>query len=95
MDTSTKKKSYAGSTERTDLIRAIKDRDTKLTELLNNDKYIASDYRVDFFGTPMTFSEFTHVLIQHESVHHGMWSVYAALAGFEAPKSWRDDWGTI
>jgi hypothetical protein len=32
-------------------------------------------------------------VIQHEAIHHGQWSVYASLAGFETPLSWRNEWG--
>jgi hypothetical protein len=29
-------------------------------------------------------------MIQHESIHHRMWSVYAALGKFETPRSLAD-----
>lgn len=32
-------------------------------------------------------------LLQHETLHQGQWSLYAALAGFELPRSWQDAWG--
>jgi hypothetical protein len=31
--------------------------------------------------------------VQHEAIHHGQWSVYASLAGFDTPVSWRTSWG--
>ncbi|MBI5630636.1 MAG: hypothetical protein HY921_07115 [Elusimicrobia bacterium] len=37
-------------------------------------------------------NEYCHALIQHESIHHGQWSRYPALAGFSAPKLWREVW---
>lgn len=92
MDMATKKKSYGGSTDKAILVAALKERDVKLVEMLRDPKYSSNDYTVDFFGTPMTFSEFTHVMTQHEALHHGMWSIYAAQAGFETPQSWKDDW---
>jgi len=27
------------------------------------------------------------------AIHHGQWSIYAALAGFDTPLSWRTSWG--
>jgi len=32
------------------------------------------DFRLDFFVVNMTFSECTHVLIQHECMHVGVWA---------------------
>jgi len=32
-------------------------------------------------------------LLQHETLHHGQWSLYARLGGFEVPETWRDAWG--
>lgn len=32
-------------------------------------------------------------VIQHEAIHHGEWSVYASLAGFETPRLWKVNWG--
>jgi len=37
--------------------------------------------------------EFAHVIVQHEALHQGQWSLYASLAGFETPPSWRLNWG--
>jgi hypothetical protein len=44
-------------------------------------------------GTPLTFATFTWEFVQHEAIHHGEWSVYATLAGFKTPLSWRTSWG--
>lgn len=92
MNMATKKQGYTGSTERAELLIALKERDSRLFDLLKDPKFASLEYRVDFFGTPMTFGEFTHVMIQHESLHQGMWSVFAKQAGFETPSGWRDDW---
>ncbi len=32
-------------------------------------------------------------LVQHESLHHGMWSFYAKIADLPLPESWRHTWG--
>jgi hypothetical protein len=36
---------------------------------------------------------FTWEFVQHEAIHHGQWSIYASLAGFDTPLSWRASWG--
>ena len=58
-------------------------------------KFEAADSRatIDFFGTPFTLGDLAYTVVQHEAIHHGQWSVYAALAGFETPVSWRNEWG--
>jgi hypothetical protein len=33
--------------------------------------------------------------VQHEAIHHGKWSVYASLAGFDTPLSWRNVLGLV
>ena len=48
---------------------------------------------IDWDGTPFSFTEFTWEFIQHEAIHHGQWSIYASLAGFDTPLSWRRSWG--
>lgn len=48
---------------------------------------------IDWDGTPFTFADFTWEFVQHEAIHHGQWSLYAALAGFDTPHSWRSSWG--
>jgi uncharacterized damage-inducible protein DinB len=48
---------------------------------------------IDFFGNAFSFGDFAFTAVQHEAIHHGQWSLYAALAGFETPRSWRMEWG--
>ncbi|MGE0174492.1 MAG: DinB family protein [Oligoflexales bacterium] len=93
IDMVTKKQEYGGSTERSEILAAIKDRDVRLEALLSEEKFLDVEYRIDFFGTQMTVNEFTQTMVQHESLHHGMWSVYASLAGFPPPDGWKNDWG--
>src|SRR5580704_4845841 len=51
------------------------------------------DAPIDWDGTPFSFALFTWEFVQHEAIHHGQWSVYASLAGFDTPLSWRTSWG--
>jgi hypothetical protein len=48
---------------------------------------------IDWDGTLFTFALFTWEFVQHEAIHHGQWSIYASLAGFDTPLSWRASWG--
>lgn len=41
------------------------------------------NFKVDFCGMRMAFAEYGHILLQHEAIHHGQWSLYAALGGFK------------
>jgi hypothetical protein len=49
-------------------------------------------FEIDFFGMKMGFGEYCQTIIQHESIHHGQWSLYAALGGFDTPKGWQENW---
>jgi hypothetical protein len=51
-----------------------------------------TDVPIYFGATPFTFDNFACEVIQHESIHHGQWSIYASLGGFETPLSWRTSW---
>jgi hypothetical protein len=31
-------------------------------------------------------------LLQHETLHHGMWAIYAKVADLPLPPSWRASW---
>ncbi len=49
-------------------------------------------YIIEFYGkNPL--GGFLNVILQHEAIHHGQWSLYAALGGFETPPSWKMNWG--
>lgn len=58
-------------------------------------KFEVADTRssIDFFGTPFSLGDLAYTIVQHEAIHHGQWSIYAGLAGFETPPSWRNEWG--
>jgi hypothetical protein len=48
---------------------------------------------IDWDGTPFSFALVTWEFVQHEAIHHGQWIIYASLAGFDTPLSWRTSWG--
>lgn len=94
LNLSKKKSWYSGGLEREELTLALRSSDDKLKVWLQEMKTGAlEDVTVSAFGMDMGFTEFSHLLLHHESNHHGLWSIYATKAGFETPKSWQESWG--
>lgn len=80
---------YSGPLTRDALLAAL---DEKQRQLLATLKTVDIDAAIDWDGTPFTFALFTWEFVQHEAIHHGQWSIYASLAGFDPPFSWRASW---
>jgi hypothetical protein len=81
---------YVGPLTRTALLAALDDLQRQLLATLETVDIQAT---IDWDGTPFTFAVFTWEFVQHEAIHHGQWSIYASLAGFDTPLSWRASWG--
>lgn len=81
---------YCSTTSSGALTAALIDKQRELLEILDAVDTRAS---IDFFGHAFSFSALAYTMVQHEALHHGQWSIYAALAGFETPLSWRSEWG--
>ena len=90
VDWSRKHEHYAGLLTREALLGAL---DGQQQRLLATLKAVDIDASIDWDGTPFSFPLFTWEFVQHEAIHHGQWSVYASLAGFDTPLSWRTSWG--
>jgi hypothetical protein len=94
VDFNKKHSHYSGPLDRAAIKADLAKKDLELKEVL---KALSSEqvekFRLDFFGVNMSFTEYSHVLIQHECMHIGTWGNMAAFAGFEVPKSWKSDWG--
>lgn len=90
VDWARKHQHYDGPLSREALLAALARQQKRLLEIL---KSVDVGATIDWNGTPFTFPQFTWELVQHEAIHHGQWSVYASLAGFETPDSWRSSWG--
>jgi hypothetical protein len=90
VDWTRKHESYVGPLTREELLAALDEKQRKLLATL---KTVDRDALIDWNGTPFTFALFTGEFVQHEAIHHGQWSLYASLAGFETPISWRASWG--
>lgn len=94
VDFSKKHSYYTGPLNRVAIKADLAQKDLELKEVLKTYTQEQVDqFRLDFFGVNMTFSEYTHVLIQHECMHIGTWSNVAAFADFELPPRWKSEWG--
>lgn len=90
VDWTRKHEHYAGALTREALLAALDDKQQRLLAMLET---VDADAPIDWGGTPFTFADFTWEFVQHEAIHHGQWSIYASLAGFNTPLSWRTSWG--
>src|SRR5690242_14559598 len=90
IDFSRKHDHYKGALDKPSLRAALKSKDDQLSEALEIFRRNGvADFEVDFFGRRMRFSRYGAVMVQHEAIHHGQWSFYAALGGFETPLDWK------
>lgn len=81
---------YDGPLTREALLAALEEKQRQLLAILDDTDI---DLTIDWDGTPFSFALFTWEFVQHEAIHHGQWSLYASLAGFDTPSSWRTSWG--
>ncbi len=94
VDFSKKHSHYNGALTKEEIKADLLKKDEELKVVLNDYKNKdLSIFKLDFFGVNMTFTEYTHVLIQHECMHIGIWSTMAAFGGFELPQTWKNEWG--
>jgi DinB family protein len=90
VDWTRKREQYVGPLTREALLAALDDKQRDLLAILERLDIHAP---IDWGGTPFSFALFTWEFVQHEGIHHGQWSIYASLAGFDTPLSWRSSWG--
>ena len=90
VDWTRKHQHYVGPLTREALLAAL---DDKQRDLLATLETVDIDAPIDWDGTPFTFALFAWEFVQHEAIHHGQWSIYASLAAFDTPLSWRSSWG--
>jgi hypothetical protein len=90
VDWTRKHEHYVGPLTREALLSALDDKQRALLTALQT---FDIDALIDWGGTRFTFALFTWEFVQHEAIHHGQWSIYASLAGFDTPLSWRTSWG--
>ena len=92
-DWSRKHEHYTGNLTRDDLIQALAEKHEAMVAVVEQLEKDGGGRVVEFVGRQMNLGEFAHIIIQHEALHQGQWSLYAALAGFDTPPSWRLNWG--
>ncbi|HZC15430.1 MAG TPA: DinB family protein [Caulobacteraceae bacterium] len=88
-----KKTFYEGSLDKATIVASLRTRDAELSALLGalapND---LRDRRIDLGDNRVSVHEFTNVIMQHEAIHQGLWTMYARLGGFQTPESWQANW---
>jgi hypothetical protein len=85
---------YRGPLERAALVEALRAGDAELGQLLQQVAAEPPGARsIEFFDMRPDVPRYLATMTQHESLHHGQWSLYAALGGFETPPLWRLAWG--
>jgi hypothetical protein len=90
VDWTRKHEHYGGPLTREALLGALDDKQRDLLATLGK---VDIDAAIDWDGHPFTVDLFTWEFVQDEAIHHGQWSVYASLAGFDTPLSRRRSWG--
>jgi len=84
---------YDGALTRNALVDGLRVKHTELMNLLADlpaDLFVPS---IEFFGHRASYAQYLYGYIQHEAIHHGQWSLYAAAAGYPTPSLWRAQWG--
>jgi uncharacterized damage-inducible protein DinB len=85
---------YTGPLERAALVEALRTKDAELGQLLERIAQEPAGARIiEFFDMRPDVGRYLATMTQHEALHHGQWSLYAALGGFETPPLWRLGWG--
>lgn len=84
---------YGGGLTRPELKHALEQKHTELLALLAKVPSDLERPQIDFFGKQVSYVDYLYSYVQHEAIHHGQWSLYAALAGYETPTLWRVQWG--
>ena len=88
-----KKNCFNGELDRIKIINNLNKQDLILKNFLQNISHQEADsYEMDFFGTKIGLYEFLNNMIQHESIHHGIWTFYAKSSGYQTPKTWQSNW---
>jgi uncharacterized damage-inducible protein DinB len=83
---------YTGGLEREELTEALLLKHEQLLSILAG---LDEDAEIEFLGRQFPFVELAYVMVQHEAIHQGQWSLYASLAGLETPLMWRLNWGPV
>lgn len=93
VDFTRKHEHYRGTLSRRDLLDGLGAGYDDLLGLLSDAPDDLHRPRIDFFGHRISWLDHLYGCVQHEAIHHGQWSLYAARAGYETPAIWRLQWG--
>jgi uncharacterized damage-inducible protein DinB len=93
VDFTRKHEFYKGALTRSALVAALAAQHSELLSRLAD--LPADPYRpqIDFFGNEVSYAQYLYGYVQHEAIHHGQWSIYAASGGYDPPVTWRNQWG--
>lgn len=93
VDFARKHEFYDGALTRSALVEALNKRNAQLVDRLTDLPQDLFRPCIEFFGNNTSYAQYLYGYVQHESIHHGQWSLYAASAGYETPPLWRLQWG--
>lgn len=93
LDFGRKHEFYDGELAQGALVAALRERSAELS--LRLAELPDDPFRpcIDLFGTVVSWAQYLYGYVQHEAIHHGQWSLYAASAGYPTPAIWRLQWG--
>jgi len=92
-DFATKHSHYDGTLARGDLLDGLARMDDALERVLEEIRAQGEERCfVEFYGR-QPLGTYLNTFLHHEALHHGQWSFYATLGGFETPESWKLNWG--
>lgn len=93
IDFGRKHEHYKGGLDRRSLMKALAEKHEELLALLSGIPDDLERPQIDFFGSRVSYVDYLWGYVQHESIHHGQWSLYAAHGGYQTPELWRVQWG--
>ncbi len=93
IDFSRKHEHYSGGLGREELTSALAEKHADLQRILSELPEELDVPVIDFFGRQVSHIDYLYGYVQHEAIHHGQWSIYAAHGKFEPPELWRTAWG--
>jgi uncharacterized damage-inducible protein DinB len=89
---SNKHSHYNGRLDGDALVEGLKQMDESMVAALDAIRRSGEDdYTIEFYGT-QRLGSYLNAFLHHEALHHGQWSFYATLGGFDTPPSWKLNW---
>lgn len=92
MDFSAQRRQRALEQSKEHLEAYLRDLDARLLEVVRSLTPERLARPIAWEGERLTPIQHLMRLLQHESLHHGMWAVYAKVADLPLPPSWKASW---